>query len=161
MNRTIIGTDMQNYLSKAFNSSYYASIEFFQLRSVDLPSEFDDAISQTEISKQNISKAYAQYNASIVLMKTQLYQAQYNANITINLAQGAANATVTQAKAQADSFEIVQDAQAEAYKSIKEKLNMTNEELIDYMKARAIRDHDQSAMVVSLEDINGTESGQP
>lgn len=159
MNRTIIGTDMQMYLTKALNSSYYASVEFFQLRSVDLPPEFDKAIADTEVAKQNITKASAQFNASLVNMQTELYQAQYAANVTINLAKGQAEATVISANASAQSFELVQEAQAKAYKQIKDDLNMDSEDFIDYLKARAIRDHAQDAMVVSLEK-NRTESSQ-
>lgn len=150
---------MQIYLDKALNTSYFANVEFFQLRSVDLPIEFDNAIALTEISKQNISKAYAQFNASVVNMQTQLFQAEYAANVTINLAKGQADATVINAQASAESFELVQEAQAQAFKSIKDDLEMENEELISYLKARAIRDHEQDAMVVSLER-NDTESAK-
>lgn len=118
---------------------------------MDLPAEFDKAIANTEVAKQNITKASAQFNASLVNMQTELYQAQYAANVTINLAQGQAQATIISANATAQSFELVQEAQAQAYKQIKEDLDMDNENFIDYLKARAIRDHAQDAMVVSLE----------
>lgn len=141
---------MQRVLNQAFNTSCFSSIEFFQLRDVDLPNEFEEAIQQTEISKQNISKSFAQYNASLITMETELLQAQFAANVTRNVAEGEANATIIQATASADSFKLVQQTQAEAYRSIKEELAMNNQELIEFLKARVIRDHGDGNLVVAV-----------
>ncbi len=51
MNRTTIGSSMAINLNNFYTSELHSTIEFFQLRSVDLPDEFENAIQQTEVTK--------------------------------------------------------------------------------------------------------------
>lgn len=57
MDRQNIGYYMQNALDKLFKTELYSECEFFQLRAVDLPNEFEDAIWSSEVKKQEIVKA--------------------------------------------------------------------------------------------------------
>lgn len=44
MDRTTIGVKMQASLNDVFTNKLYSAIEFFQLRSVDLPDKFEASI---------------------------------------------------------------------------------------------------------------------
>lgn len=60
-----------------------ALCEFFQLRSVDLPDDFEDAIQLSEVKKQDIQKAEAERSRTQVEIQTKLMTADLNRNITI------------------------------------------------------------------------------
>lgn len=66
MDRALIADNMTKGLSKVFEDNLNSAIQFFQLRSVDLPNKFEQAIQQTQVSKQMITKAYAQMNQTII-----------------------------------------------------------------------------------------------
>ena len=66
-----------------YQETCYATIEFFQLRSVDLPDEFEDAISLTEVHKQDIHKALAENNKTVIELETKRMMAEYQRNVTI------------------------------------------------------------------------------
>ena len=50
---------------------------------VDLPDKFEDAIQLSEVKKQDILKAYAEKNRTIVELDTERIQAEFQANVTI------------------------------------------------------------------------------
>jgi len=51
MNRTLIGTEMHQELNELFTTVARSSIDFFQLRAVDLPRDFEEAIQLSEVKK--------------------------------------------------------------------------------------------------------------
>ena len=57
-----IGLEMQHNLNDTFSRMCYLSVEYFQLRNIDLPDHYETAIQQTEVKKQDINKAYAERN---------------------------------------------------------------------------------------------------
>lgn len=83
MDRQKIGVEMQLILNQHFKENCYATVEFFQLRSVDLPDEFEQAIQLSEVKKQEIRKAEAQKNRTIVELQTTKMTAEYQRNVTI------------------------------------------------------------------------------
>lgn len=54
-------------------------------------------------------------------------------SITINQAVGRSNSTLLKAQAQADTFFNVTQSQASAYATLMQSLNLTNQELIQYL----------------------------
>jgi 2-hydroxy-3-keto-5-methylthiopentenyl-1-phosphate phosphatase len=97
--------------------------------------------------------AQAKFNTEQVSFQTMFLQAQYAANVTKNMAKGTANATVVTANATAESFKLVQSAEAEGLKKIKEKMGMSEGELIEFVKNRAIRDHDSKELLVAIGNL--------
>lgn len=88
MDRGRIGTEMQSVpstqsLDTVLRSKVSASVEFFQLRSVDLPDDFENAIQLSEVKKQDIQKAEAERSRTQVEIQTKLMTADLNRNITI------------------------------------------------------------------------------
>ena len=51
MDRQNIGIAMQLALDEMFGKELYSNCEFFQLRSVDLPNDFENAIWSSEVKK--------------------------------------------------------------------------------------------------------------
>lgn len=88
MDRGRIGTEMQvvsarQALDTTLRRKVSAICEFFQLRSVDLPDDFENAIQMSEVKKQDIQKAEAERSRTQVEIKTKLMTADLNRNVTI------------------------------------------------------------------------------
>jgi regulator of protease activity HflC (stomatin/prohibitin superfamily) len=81
-NRTIIGTDMQFILETDLNEMF-ADVIYFQMREIDLPDEFEDALKQVQIAQQQYQIALYEQEAAIVRAQTEIIEAQADANITI------------------------------------------------------------------------------
>eukprot|EP01017_Pseudomicrothorax_dubius_P019405 TRINITY_DN2133_c0_g1_i2.p1 TRINITY_DN2133_c0_g1~~TRINITY_DN2133_c0_g1_i2.p1 ORF type:complete len:293 (-),score=92.04 TRINITY_DN2133_c0_g1_i2:68-946(-) len=150
MDRTNISNAMIKHLNDEFKKHCYATIDFFQLRSVDLPKDFENAIQLSEVKKQDIIKAYAEKNKTEVELQTKVKVAELQKNVTVNIAQGEAQALLTQNVADAESFKIVQESQSKSYKAFKEGLKMSNEQLLNFIRAKLIRDYSQENIVIAM-----------
>ena len=85
MDRGKIKEVFQFKLNEIFNATCYSNIQFLQLRSVDLPTLFEQAIQDSEVKKQDIQKAYAELNKVTVEQDTKVKAANYQKNVTIVL----------------------------------------------------------------------------
>jgi len=83
MDRGKIKDDFQAQLNKIFSKVCYSNIQFLQLRSVDLPSLFEQSIQESEVRKQDIQKAYAELNKVRVEVDTKIKAAEFQKNVTI------------------------------------------------------------------------------
>jgi hypothetical protein len=117
MDRGKIKEDFQLKLNEIFSKQCYSNIQFLQLRSVDLPTLFEGAIQESEVKKQDIQKAYAELNKVKVEVDTKMKTAEFQKNVTINLAEGEADALLKQNQANIDSLKQVQNTQTTAYSS--------------------------------------------
>ena len=70
-------------MNEIFNQQCYSYIQFLQLRSVDLPNPFEDAIQESEVKKQDIKKAEAELNKVRVEVDTRIKAAEFQKNVTI------------------------------------------------------------------------------
>lgn len=52
--RTSISQKMQEDLDYRLRTDLHSKVQFFQLRSIDLPNDYEDAIQKTEVTKQSI-----------------------------------------------------------------------------------------------------------
>lgn len=55
--REKIAKRMETDLNNRMQSDIHCNVTFFQLRSIDLPNDYEDAIQLTEVTKQSILKA--------------------------------------------------------------------------------------------------------
>lgn len=134
-----------------FNSTCYANVQYLQLRSVDLPNPFEDAIQQTEVKKQDIQKALAELNKVNVEIDTLIKSADYQKNVTINLAIGEAESLLKQNEASVVSFTKVQDSQSNSYAAMKSKLGITNPTLLKLLKSKLIKNYDGRKMAMNIQ----------
>jgi regulator of protease activity HflC (stomatin/prohibitin superfamily) len=123
----------------------------FQLRSVDLPNPFETAIQDTEVRKQYIKNAEAERNKVEVEVDTLIKAAEYQKNVTINIAKGDAQSILQQNEAQVDSYNKTQTSQTNAYKALKEKLSLKNSDLLKMIKTQIIRDYDGNNMAIAIQ----------
>ena len=75
---------MQAELAAALKTKAFMDVIFFQLRSVDLPDRYEDAIRKTEVTKQDIFKAQAERQRSKIEQDTMVQVAEVLKQATIN-----------------------------------------------------------------------------
>lgn len=94
--RTLIGRSMEKKLLDDFQGRLFSHIFSFQLRTVSLPQDFEDAIQETEVMKQDVRVAQAEQNSTRVSLETQLMQATRRTQVRANRPRRRSPRTVTQ-----------------------------------------------------------------
>ena len=146
-----INDDFKNYLDKQFSAICFSNIQFLQLRSVDLPNLFENSIQESEVKKQDIKKALAELNKVTVEVDTKIKSALFQQNVTINIAEGEAMALIKQNMAQTDSLQKIQSSQMDGYKILKKNLGLNNNNLLQFIKTKMIKNYDGNNIVLSLQ----------
>merc|ERR1712032_1106833 len=150
MDRPAISLAMEDELKETFVATAFSSVPFFQLRSVSLPSEFEQAIQETEVKEQDIATATAENSTRSVEMDTQILQAQQTAaQIAIN-ANASAQQTMLEVQAYVQQFNLSQTLQADSFEPLFEKLGRNESLLLEYMRMRALREHPDHLSIVNL-----------
>jgi len=152
MDRPAISLAMEDELKEAFETEAFSSVPFFQLRSVSLPSEFEQAIQDTEVKVQDIQTANAEFQTRGVEMDTKILQAQQTAaQLNIN-ADATSQQTILDAQAYVGQFGLSQSLQADSFKPLFEKLGGNESLLLEYMRMRALREHPDHLSIVRVTD---------
>ena len=115
-----------------------------------MPNLFEEAIQESEVKKQDIKKAEAELNKVRVEVDTRIKSAEFQKNVTINIAEGEAQAMVTENQAETDSLKKVQNSQTESYTKLKKNLNLANPELIAFIKTKAIKTYDGNNLIMNI-----------
>jgi regulator of protease activity HflC (stomatin/prohibitin superfamily) len=146
-NRTIIGDRMFEYLITELDEMF-ADVVYFQLREIDLPDEFEEALKQVQIAQQQYQIALYEQQAAIVNAETAIIEAQANANITILTAEAEAEAYIINMEAQATALNITLTAERMAYYAMGQQLNLTSTELLALLWIMVIQEHDESMLIL-------------
>ena len=141
MDRGKIKDDFQYELNLRFDKNCFSNIQFLQLRSVNLPNLFEQSIQESEVKKQDIQKAQAEQNKVKIEIDTKIKAAEYQKNVIINKAEGEAQAIIKQNEAYVDALLRTQNTQTNAFKHLKDTLQLTNENLLDFMKTKIIKEY--------------------
>ena len=142
MDRGKIKDDFQNELNKHFEKNCFSTIQFLQLRKVNLPILFEESIQESEVKKQDIQKAQAEQNKVKIEIDTKIKAAEFQKDVIINKADGEAQAIIKQNDAYVESLLKMQDMQTLAYKNLKESLGLSNQDLLDFMKMKIVKEYD-------------------
>ena len=135
-NRTAIGQSMQAYLGEDLQDMF-VNVVFFQMREIDLPDEFEEALKQVQIAQQQYQIALYEQEAAVVRAQTTIIEAQAVANIT-----------VLSATASAEALNITLKAERLAYYAMGQELNLTSTELLALLWVMAVEQHDSSLLII-------------
>jgi regulator of protease activity HflC (stomatin/prohibitin superfamily) len=149
-NRTFIGDVMFQYLIQDIDVMY-ADVVYFQLREIDLPDEFEEALKQVQIAQQQYQIALYEQEAAIIRAQTQIIEAQAAANITVVLAEADAEAYLINMEAQAEALNITLTAERLAYYAMGQQLNLTSSELLALLWIMAVQEHDDSLLIIGAD----------
>jgi len=150
MDRGRIKEDFQMNLDKIFSSVCLANIQFLQLRSVNLPNLFEESIQGTEVKKQDIQKALAELNKVKIEVDTRIKSAEFQKDVAINFAQGEAGAILKENEANVAALHQVQEAKSDAYSKFKTHLGMSNDQLMNYIKTKVIKDYKGNDLALNI-----------
>lgn len=115
-----------------------------------MPAEFEKAIQNTEVKKQDINLAEAEKKKVQVELDTKIQSALYQKNVTINLAEGDAKSIMQQNDANVEAYKTVQNSQTNAYSKLKKKLNLKNEDLLKMIKTQLIGKYNGNDLAVTI-----------
>jgi len=149
-NRTIIGEEMHKMLSTHFGKYAFAEVPFFQLRTVHLPEDFEKAIQDTQVKQQEIQIAAAEQNQNRITFETHVLQAQQAVRVMANKAAGEAASIMAQNDAYCRQYNITQSLQSEALSKLKKEAGWDTEQLLEYMRVRAMRVHPAERSTIQL-----------
>ncbi len=99
-----ISAEMMLELNKTFSEQCMATVEYFQLKNIDLPDLYERAIQETEVKKQDIHKAEAEKSKMQIELETKVKQAKIASEMRVNKAEGDSTALVNENEAQTQSF---------------------------------------------------------
>lgn len=83
MERALIGAKMHERLNATLSNKVFVTVQFFQLRDVDLPDPFELAIEKSQVKSQDIRKAEAEVERARVEAATAEKLAILNQNCTV------------------------------------------------------------------------------
>ena len=120
-------------MGDALYSALNAVVEIgdFQLRSIDFPESFEDAVEQYEVWRVEVEIAQKEQEAEMIRQQTLTLIEQESANRTI----------------------IEYEGITEALDSMQTSLGLTNEDMLTYLWIQTIYEHDQSYLFIGLQDI--------
>jgi hypothetical protein len=148
--RNEISGVMENQLKKTLEESMGTSIKFFQLKNVDLPNSFENAIQVTEVKKQDIEKAKAERSKVNVEIETKIQKARQNQEIILNKAYGEANRTTLNNYAMVKSYNITERTIIDALCDLKVTAGFDNHQLLNYIKSNIIANYKGDRMIISI-----------
>jgi regulator of protease activity HflC (stomatin/prohibitin superfamily) len=149
-NRTTIGDEMQVFLTTDIDGMY-ADVVYFQMREIDLPDEFEEALKEVQIAQQQYQIALYEQEAAVVKAETAIIQAQAQANITVLSSKASAQAYIIQMNASAQALNITLATESLAYYAMGQQLNLTATELLSLLWIKAIMEHDESLLIIGVD----------
>ncbi len=102
------------------------------------------------MKKQDIKKAEAELNKVRVEVDTRIKSADFQKNVTINIAEGEAEAMLTENRAEVDSLKKVQNIQTDSYSKLKKNLNLENTDLMNFIKTKMIKTYDGNNLFLNI-----------
>lgn len=149
-NRTAISLAMHREMQEHFKIHDFFEIPFFQLRTVSLPDDFEDAIRLTQVRNQEIQIAKFEQKAAEVTYETRVLQAERAVQVMTNEAQAEVAAIFAQNWAYCDQYNITQTLQMQGFNDIKWKSGWSTQQLLDFIRIRAVRDHSSEMTTIRL-----------
>merc|ERR1712190_476091 len=141
---------MHDMLDDHFQKHGFAEVPFFQLRTVHLPDEFEDAIKETQVKQQEIQIAQLEQKTNRVTFQTKVLQAEQAVKVMHNQAEGEAASILAANDAYCKQYSITQNLQSQALQQLMTSAGWTSKQLLEYLRIRAVRDHPSDKTTIRL-----------
>jgi regulator of protease activity HflC (stomatin/prohibitin superfamily) len=146
--RDEVAKEMMDTMKKLLRKNGHCEVTGFQLLQVDFPTKYEDMITDIQLQVQYKLTSEYQQKVTNVLKNIDVMRAKTNAEITEIMATANAKAAVLVNNATAEGAKMQQDAKAKAYKKLQTDLELTNEEMLEYVKIRALTSRNSDANTV-------------
>lgn len=147
-NRTAISAVMHQRLNDHFQERAFSEVPFFQLRTVHLPHDFEEAIRETQVKQQDIQIATLEQKTKTVTFKTRVLQAEQDVKVLVNQAEAEAASIKATNKAYCKQYKVTQDLQTSAFSQLAKTSDWNAAQLLHYMRIRALRNHPSDKSMV-------------
>lgn len=148
--RTKISDKFHAELDSHFRKNAFSEVRFLQLRTVHLPTEFEESLRTTQIKTQDILTAKQEQQAQIVSFKTLVIQAQQQAKVVTIQAQAQAQSVLVKNSAFCEQYRYTQGLTVKGYKEIMSNASWTKASLLSYMRIRALRYHPSDKSIIMM-----------
>lgn len=133
----------------------HARVTFFELLRIDFAGSFENSITSVQVAEQQ--KVVNEYHQRVreIEQSIAVMQAETTAKKTSINATAHATAAERIAKARKDAFHLKQTAKAEAYSELQSRLGLGEEQLLSYLKIKALQSQNTGSKVVVGMDALG------
>jgi hypothetical protein len=128
----------------------FADVESIQLLEVDFSSKYEASIIGIQLAVQSKTTNEYQMKVIQVYKNIDILQSETEATITAITANAAAVAKLIVNNASAFVFNITQATKSRSYANLQQGLSFTHDEIIRYVKTKAIRQHTSAHLTVGL-----------
>jgi regulator of protease activity HflC (stomatin/prohibitin superfamily) len=119
-------------------ANVHCQLNSFQLLNIKLPDKFDNAIQQTEVTRQQIATANQQQIQALIEAETQVQAAVQQATVIRTKADTEANATIVQGTAEASTIIARANNTVQGYLTVQTAAAFTPGELLAYAWIQAL-----------------------
>lgn len=150
--REQIGVEMRDMLNQRLRSSVFVQCTGLQLLQIDMPTNFEDSIVQTQVQQQAIKTQTNEQQALRIQADTKVLQASYTRNVTVT--QNGADAFYNQETkiAEARANQRLLDIEAETLQTVKEELGLTKSQILEYQQFVAYAGLQNASFLYGLGD---------
>jgi len=149
-NRTGLSQEMHSALDSHFQLHGFSEVPFFQLRTVKLPKDFEDSIQDTQVKEQEIKVAKAQQDQNRINYETTLIQAANQVKVLNQQAAAESASIYAQNNAYCRQYRLMQTLQVNGMAKVAEGAKWSPEELLEYIRIRAVREHPSEKTTVRI-----------
>jgi len=128
-NRTVVNSEMFDSMHASLDS--IVEMGDFQLRDIEFPESFKEAVEEYEVWRIQTEIARQEQLAELIRQDTLTYIAEYTANRTM----------------------IEYEGLATALESLRQELNITQDQLLTYLWIETIEEHDESYLFIGLDQF--------
>jgi len=154
-----IASNMKTAMDKHFRARLHARVDALQLNSEALPDAFTTTVLNASAMRQNITKAENTVQAQMVVQATNVIVAKQEAKMMIWQANGSAAKITNDGEADAKIIETFADAERDMYGDVRDKLELTPDELLAYIWYDAVGDGNTVQTGDGLEVFAGINPG--
>jgi len=146
---------MKAALIAVMTAQGHVDVMDFQMLRVDFPNSYEEQITLYQLKVQQ--KVTQQYQQTVTSVSNQIIvmTAENNAKIAEVNATASASAKLILNLAQSNGFSLVQKQKAESYASASTTLSLSKDEMVEYIKLKAVGEHSSSKTVVGIRDHLG------
>jgi len=141
--RAAVADDMFSTLKHTLRKNGRCAVTNFQLLQVDFPNKYEDMITDIQLQVQYKLTSEYQQQVTAVVKNIDVLTAETEASIASINAAAAATTNLIVNEARTEGFYAQQAAKAEAYAEVQSALGLSNKEVLDFVKIRAITNTDR------------------
>lgn len=153
--REVVARDMQRTLKEILGREGGAELLRVQILRIEFSSKFEQSVINIQVATQ--ARITSEYQQQVMTVRNDIdiLSAQTNATIATIEANAQAKAKLLVVEASAQAFNNAQTKKARAYRSLTRELGLSNDQLVEFLRVKAIRAHRPESLVLGMESPIG------